>query len=471
MNVMRRRISYDAGQEAAPAFQAFLKLLQTRIGAAAFNSWMGDLQLEEAIGDGVTLSTTSKFRRDSIEGRYAAHLFNAWTEAVGPIRRLDLVTRRELSTAAAKVNALAPTVGPVVKTDARAITPAPYGDFLASINERSTFDQFAVDESNRLAVVAARQIFNAVAPSETIYLYGPSGVGKTHLLHAVANEWAAQNGAGGCLYLSHNDMKESCVSAVMSKAVVAFQRTLLAQGVILIDDVHFLASSVRTQMEILNLVNAANAGGLRLVIAGELSPSGLVGLGFNERLADRLAGGLCASLASGGEALRRQVLTKRLAAMGMKCEVDEEAIAFIARHISQSMRETIGALLQIQLYYGEQTMRVGVEETKSALKDRLVAPRRRQATLLELAEAIVAAFAITMEQLVGKSRLKRFAQARHAFAYLAREVLHESFPKTGRFLGRDHTTAMSSYDRATALMTRDAQFQACLEDARARIGG
>lgn len=472
MNAIRESVFEDD-------FVAFLTALEKRIGGAAFVSWMQDLRLEARLGDDVTLSTSSEFKRVMIEQRFLVPMRDAWVESVGRTRRFNLVARRQdLTNSAARVTSLAPAspqnesqlagaVKPVAKAPA-ARPGSSLAELASQIDDRATFDRFAVDESNRIAFAAARQVVTPGSPRDVVYIYGPSGVGKTHLLHAIGNGWRQSGAPGDCAYLTYNNLKYGCVDAVLANNVLALHRDLAAQGVVLIDDIHLLASSVRTQMEILHLINMSQSGGCRIAIAGEVAPAELVRRGLKDRLADRLAGGLCVSVQQGGEALRREVLRKRVA--DMSCAVTDDAIEFIARSFSKSMRETLGALAQLNLHYENAERVVDKDAAAAALRDRLIDSASRVLTLDNVIEAAAKAFGITVVDIVGRSQRQKFVRARHGVALIAREVLKESYPKIGAALGRDHTTIMSSYDRATALITRCGRFQTAIAAIKTDFG-
>lgn len=466
----RLSMSKDGGHYVGDDFSAFMSVLRTRIGSAAFASWMHDLRFEGRGEDEVTLSTSSEFKRMMIVQRYHAPMRDSWNEAVGSVRKMSLIARRQdMSAMAEKVAALAPQ--PDLRGGDRREPPAPsvFENLGSAVDPRLTFERFAVDESNRVAAAAARQILAPDAP-DVVYVYGPSGVGKTHLLHAVANAWSAMSGdAGSCAYLTYSNFKNGCVDAVFTtNGLLELHRDLARRRVVLIDDVHLLASSVRTQMEMLNLLNAGHIGGRRVVIAGEAPPAELARRGMNERLVDRLAGGLCAAIHQGGEGLRREVLRKRLPDLGL--DVAAEAVDFIAKHFTKSMREAIGALSQLKLEYSGASGAVGVEQAASALKDRLRDASRRQPTLDDALGAVAKAFSVTVEDLVGRRQKQIYAKPRHAFVLIARDNLKISYPKIAAALGRDHTTIMSSYDRGMAFVTRDLTFRTALAAARTELG-
>lgn len=474
-------------------FEKFKAALLSQFGKATYRSWFADLALAELTKDSVTFETGSQIKSKLLGQRFLPSLKQAWCAANGPIKKVLLRARPGLS---AKLSAHAAKVDSLARRDVsgsagnggahyardlfnagdraeegRALKRVPRLSELATpVDERNTFENFAVDETNELACAAARQLFSNGGPSELVYIYGQSGVGKTHLLHAVGNEWRKRDG-GDSVYLTYSNLVNGCVDAVLTNNVAALQRDILSHELIAMDDIHLLTNKTRTQEEVLNVIDAFLASGRHVIIAGECAPAKLVSEhGVNKRLADRLAGGLSVSITLGGPALRLEVLKKRLKANAHSCVVDDEALDYIARNFNQSMRETIGALNQLLLVYGGGDMRVGLEQAKSALKARL-RDWKRVASLSDALAAAAEAFGVSIEEMKSKARPQRIVRARHGFVYCGRNVLNESFPRIAAVLSRDHTTAMSSMNRAEALLERDKAFQQAVTAMREKLEG
>ena len=482
-----REMTENGGGSAEQNFSLFCEILVRRYGKAVYKSWFSDLLLDDAGEDAITLSTESDMRRDRLDQQFKHGLLRAWSEDIYPIRRLHFIKRVGLSDNAAKVKALAPTDGagspgaksPILE-NAALNGAAKFGlrterwapalvEIATPLDPRLTFDAFAVDDTNGVAVAAARQIFAQDGARDILYVFGPSGVGKSHLLQACGNEWMRRYPGGRIAYFTHNNVQSGCVGAILSNSTMTLQRDFLANDLVMIDDIHLLAGKKRTLEEVLNLMNAIVSAGRQLIVAGDLPPAALAKAGVNDRLADRLAGGLAVRMTQGGEGLRREVLAKHRDAAELRCRISDEALDLVARAFSLSMRECIGAFKQLALVYRDRPIDVGPTEALAALQARL-GDRRRRATLEETLAAASEAFGLAPDEICGRAQPQRIARARHAFVLIARTVLAESFPRIGRALGRDHTTAISSLRRAEALIVRDKAFQAGVAAIKVAIG-
>lgn len=458
-------------------FARYLHALRGRVGDAKYKSWFLDLGLAELTKDCVTLSTGSEAKRDMLDHRFLPILAETWREAVGPVGKVRLTVRKKLSEQAAKIDAREERRarggfdGALPETRAgREPGPRDFREISAKLDPRRTFDTYAVGDSNRIAWAAAQQALVKNEQRELIYLYGESGVGKTHLLHAICSAWREDDAAGPCVYVTYRNLINACVTAALSSSTAALHKTLFENTLLTFDDIHFLEGKDRTQEELLVAVDAALDSGKQVVMAGDLPPAKLTEAGINKRLADRLAGGLCAPIHEADETLRLEILKKRVRRSDAKCLISEETLEFIARTFTQSTRETIGALNQLFLMYGQEDVTVDLDEAKTILKSRLE-DRPKPATLEDAKAAAADAFGLQFEDMTARAQPQRIVRARHAFVWCAREVLKESFPRIGKALKRDHTTVMSSYRRAQALIERDKAFQDGVRRIREAIEG
>lgn len=457
-------------QEAA--FNRYLEALRGRVGEAKYKSWFLDLGLAEMNDECVVLSTGSQAKRDMLDNRYLPIMKDTWRQEIGPVGKMRLTVQKKLSEHAKKIDAQeqnrARSSSPVFaeRTTDRLATDnvvngggtRDFSTLATPLDMRRTFDAFAVGDSNRMAWTAARQALVKGQQRELIYFYGQSGVGKTHLMQAIAHEWSKDAEAGSAAYVTYRNLINACVGAVWSNSTEELHKTLLDNDLIEIDDIHFLDGKKRTQEELLIVIDAALDNGKQVVMAGEMAPAKLVESGINQRLADRLAGGLCVPVHQSDEALRLEILKKRMALSNAKCTISDDVLSFIARTFTHSARETIGALNQLLLMYSGQEIDVELDDAKALLKSRLE-DRKKVATIDDAIAAGAEAFGLKLEDMTSRAQPQRIVRARHAVVWCAREVLKESFPRIGKALRRDHTTVMSSYRRAEALLERDKAFQ------------
>ncbi len=464
--------------------------LRGRVGEAKFDSWFADIALAEFSEDCVTLSTASKVKKEMMDSRWLPLMRETWRQEIGPVARLRLTVRKNLSAHAAKINAKAPTATrpngaqangetsaglfvEQVKTQTKKREdkkPFDFRQISSPLDNRKTFDSYAVADSNRMASAAAKQVFLDGAPRELVYFHGPSGVGKTHLEHAIGGLWAEKYGEQSVIYIPYSNLISACVNAVWSNSLHNLHEHLLSHDILIVDDIHLLDTKSRTQEELLNAIDAFLARGKQVVIAGEAPPAKLPEAGISQRLADRLAGGVCVPILPAEQALRLKVLQNRLIEKSAKCTLSPEALEFVASRFHQSMRETIGAMNQLLLMYQQEDVVVTLDDAKTVLKPHL-ADRKRIATLDDAIKAGALAFGLKEEEITCRAQPQRLVRARHAIVYCAREVLHESFPRIGKALKRDHTTAMSSYRRAQALLERDKVFQDAVLQIREALEG
>lgn len=478
-------------------FDAFRESLKGYFGPAVYDSWFSTIALD-AYGDGeAVLSLQSGAQAERVNQQHRTPVRTLFCKEFGPVRKFSVIARRSMSKslsgsaqkAALRANGLvaAQTDSAVRRSLAgfEFATPAPAStgraaptapvlplsvDAMASaLDPQCTFENFAEDATNERALVFAREIFRDAGAS-LIYIYGESGVGKSHLLQAIGHEWARRFPEKPFVYVKHANLRDGCKAAVRSGNIYAMTRDFMTRELAMFDDIHRLEQARRTLEELSNLIDGFVAEGRQIIIVGDKSPGELAEAGFDRRLTDRLAGGLTAEIRQGGEDLRVKVLKKRRAVSPPACDIADEAIDYIAHNFPASMREAIGMYTQLTLVHGDKPVRVGAAEARAALQSHVRPARPAAASLADALEAAASVFGLTVADLTGRAQPQRIVRARHAFVMVGREQMNESFPRLSKALGRDHTTAMSGYDRATALHEREESFREKVRQIRDRLG-
>lgn len=345
--------------------------------------------------------------------------------------------------------------------------PLSVADMRSPLHASSTFDTYAEDVSNEFALKAAQSVISGQGAG-LVYICGASGVGKSHLLNAIGHEWSHRFPEKPFAYIKHANLRDGLKVAARNGSLYALMQEFLSCDLIMCDDVHRLHGSKRTLEELANLIDAFAEAGKQLVIVGDRLPEELATDGFDRILTDRLSGGLVAEVQRGGEGLRMEVLKKRRDRTSTRCLIDDDAIQYIAHHSSKSMREAIGMFNQLTLVHGEQAVKIGAVEAQNTLRSHLRAPAKTS-TVDDALEAAAAAFSLSVADLKGRNQQQKVVRGRHAFVLVGREFMKESFPALSKALNRDHTTAMSGYQRALALHEREETFRARCEQIRASL--
>ncbi len=342
----------------------------------------------------------------------------------------------------------------------------PSGDSMG--NPKLTFDQFVIGDSNRLAHAAALTV--AEMPSQAynpLFICGPPGVGKTHLLHSIAN-----------LLLIHNPTLT--VRLTTSEAFASEFRLALGDGgmdyfkarfrhndVLLIDDVQFLERKAKTEEEFFHTFNALYDSGSQIVLTSDRPPSDLQAL--EDRLRERFQAGLVADIRPPDLKTRLTILRKRAQHDGIPLQ-DESPLQAIAEHVALNVRALEGALIRI-VAFSSLTGRPLTRELAQEVLDGLypVAPRPHR-SIAEIQAAACDHFGLSTEELLSSARTARITWPRHVAMYLAREMTDESLPAIGRhFGGRDHTTVLHAWRRTEERISKDSSSRQAVESLRERL--
>ncbi len=338
--------------------------------------------------------------------------------------------------------------------------PTPAGRPHDVFNPKYTFDQFVIGDGNRLAHAAALAV--AELPSQAynpLFLYGPPGLGKTHLLHAIAN-YVDEYGDGlSVRYTTLESFTSDFVGALKSSSVEAFKRRYRDTDILLIDDVQFLERKAKVEEEFFHTFNALYETGSQLVVTCDRMPRDMDALA--DRLRERFESGLVADIRPPDLATRMTILRKRVQHDGLRLD-DPDAIAPIAERVTTNVRALQGALIRVVAFHsltGRPIDRSLVTHVLDGLyPDGSSAPGGRVNTVAEIQAATCERLGITPEALTSPDRSARVAWARQVAMYLARELTDATLPAIGRaFGGRNHTTVLHACRRASERIATDAE--------------
>jgi chromosomal replication initiator protein len=327
-----------------------------------------------------------------------------------------------------------------------------------SFNPRHTFEQFVIGDSNRLAHAAALAV--AELPGLTynpLFICGPPGLGKTHLLHSIANYVSAYEPGSTVRYTTAEAFTNHFLGALHGKDVDRFKAAYRGVDVLLVDDVQFLQAKARTEEEFFHTFNALHEGGAQIVLTSDRLPRDLGEL--EERLRERFEAGLVTDVRAPDPATRLTILRKRIQQDRIE-GIDPQALQSIADRVTDNVRALEGALVRV-VAFGSLTGRPVTAE----LADEVLAGlypelrRKRRATSVEeIQQRTAEAFGVSVDALLSPSRAAGLAWPRQVAMYLARELTDQTLPAIGRaFGGRNHTTVLHAYKRTAERISGDPQ--------------
>ncbi|MBU0725560.1 MAG: chromosomal replication initiator protein DnaA [Alphaproteobacteria bacterium] len=446
--------------------------LRTEVGDSAFRSWLKPLTLIGGGAGGVTLAVPTRFMRDWVAAHYADRLRALWGSEDPSIQTIDIVARAASSgvspsgadTESAPVAAneatpsmparpnAAPMVTPVASP---ALLPADLLDLDANLDARFTFENFVVGKPNELAFAAARRVAEASAAQfNPLFLYGGVGLGKTHLMHAIAWHIRKRDPDRRVIYMSAEKFMYQFIRALRFKDTVAFKEQFRSVDVLMIDDVQFISGKDSTQEEFFHTFNALVDRNRQIVISADKSPHDLEGM--EERLRSRLGWGLVADIHPTSYELRLGIMQSK--SEKSDPPIPQKVLEFLAHKVTSNVRELEGALNRIVAHAQLVGRPVTLESTQELLQDLLRANDRR-VTIEEIQKRVAEHFNIRIADMHSARRSRAVARPRQVAMYLAKQLTARSLPEIGRkFGGRDHTTVMHAVKKVDELRAADQSF-------------
>jgi chromosomal replication initiator protein len=448
----------------AAAWTRVLAQLKDEVGETAYRSWLRAITLDRVEAGEAVLAVQTRFLRNWIATHYADRLLALWRAEEPEVSRVSVVVAPATMNAAPKPAHKLPHAGGDRATSVGLSEPAPaaeMGDdkapFTAALDPRFTFENFIVGKPNELAHAAARRVAEACAapdqavPFNPLFLYGGVGLGKTHLMHAIA--WHVRTQAPGrkVIYLSAEKFMYQFIRALRFRSTMDFKDQFRSVDLLMIDDVQFISGKDSTQEEFFHTFNALVDQNRQIVISADKSPSDLEGL--EERMRSRLGWGLVADIHPTTYELRLGILQSKAEQCGIR--LPQKVMEFLAHKIVSNVRELEGALnrltAQMQLVGREMTL----ESAQDVLHD-LVRANERRVTIDEIQKRVAEHFNIKMAEMTSSRRARAVARPRQVAMYLAKQLTSRSLPEIGRkFGGRDHTTVMHAVRKIEELVVAD----------------
>jgi chromosomal replication initiator protein len=440
--------------------------LRGALNETTYETWFSEVAGLELDEESFVVGVPNEFTREWIEGHFLDLIRAAVRDVGGP----GLRVRFHVLEAAPAVSAVA--AAPAGQPAPAAAHPLPAEPAtraeLGGINPKYTFDSFVIGSSNRFAHAAALAVAEAPAQAyNPLFIYGHTGLGKTHLLHAVANFVTDHGGGLTCRYVTSETFMNDFINSLRDKRIEGFKQRYRTYDVLLIDDVQFFENKERIQEEFFHTFNSLYEAGRQIIMSSDRPPREISTL--EERLRSRFEWGLITDIQPPDLETRIAILRKKVWNDHIEIR-DPELLTFIASRVSTNIRELEGALTRVVAFSSLTGRPLSVELAQDVLKDVFPQGEATQISIERIQELICERFGVTHGELTGDRRSQNIVYPRQVAMYLSRELTDSSLPKIGKeFGGRDHTTVIHATSKIARLIREDRSVYNLVQELTARV--
>jgi chromosomal replication initiator protein len=502
---MKAQIS-ESQDDIAGLWTRIAEGLRRDLGARTFDHWLKSVRFKDhcVLSGVVTLEAPSRFSANWVNERFGDRLLLAWRQHLPSVQSVSVVGGMATQDRAAVVanepavpsfdaapqHDLAQSAAPAQRRVA--VSPAlksafaqPHvgnapvgvaaGGFTGGMGQalpfdtRLSFDRFQISRSNILAANAARRVTMVESPMfSPLFLCGGTGQGKTHLLHAIAQEYSANHPTANIIMMSAEKFMMEFVTAMRGGEMMAFKARLRSADLLMLDDLQFVVGKNSTQEELLHTIDDLMVSGKRLVVTADRPPALLDGV--EARLLSRLSGGLVADIEAPEEELRERIIRQRIGDMPM-INVPEPVIEYLVKNFTRNIRELEGAMNKLLAYAALAGTQIDLALAEQRLADNVRSARPR-VSIDEIQKAVCAHFRLDKSEMSSKRRTRSIARPRQVAMFLAKEMTPRSYPDIGRrFGGRDHSTVIHAVRTIEALRVKDGELDSDIAAIRRALNG
>ncbi len=446
------------------AWQKFCAILRAELGDAIYSSWFTRLELDRIVNSCAHFSVPTKFLKSWIQAHHYDKLRSIAQLHLAEVAEISLALRTGTLNAQDKsVEAEAPQAtgaAPRAKISPARDLPREAGAHVESsaLDQRMNFGTFMVGKSNQLAFAAAQEVCRATSGAASmfnpLFVHAGVGLGKTHLIQAIAHA-TAKNGRNA-LYLTAEKFMYSFVSALKSQNSLSFKESLRGIDLLIIDDVQFLQGK-HTQHEFCHTLNSLIDNGRQVIIACDRTPNELENL--DERIRSRFAGGLCVEIHSLDDDLRQKIVEARVAAAKLvqpSFEVAPAVVAMVASQIRTNGRDLDGAVNRLLAHTILVGAALSLEQAENAIRDLIRHREAKRIKIEDIQKLVATHFNVSRADILSSRRTANVVKPRQIAMYLAKILTPRSLPEIGRrFGGRDHTTVLHAVRKIDGLVAKD----------------
>ena len=431
--------------------------LREALSDGTYSKWFGDVHELSLNGETLMLTVPSEFTRDWIEGHFLGLIGAAVTDIVGIERPLELRVADEINGDRASSEGVVPMVQRL-----------PGRPESGGFKSKYTFDSFVIGSSNRFAHAAALAVAEAPAQAyNPLFIYGSTGLGKTHLLQAVAQYVAEHSSDLSVRYVTSEAFVNDFINSLRDKRIEGFKQRYRTYDLLLVDDVQFFEHKERIQEEFFHTFNSLYEAGSQIVMSSDRPPRDIATL--EERLRSRFEWGLITDIQPPDLETRIAILRKKVKTDGINVP-DPQVLSFVASRISTNIRELEGALTRVVAFSSLTGRALSVALSEDVLKDVFPQGEAAEVSIQRIQELVSERFQLTMDELCGEKRSQNIVYPRQVAMYLSRELTDSSLPKIGKeFGGRDHTTVIHATSKIARLIREDRSVYNLVQELTARV--
>jgi len=427
-------------------WKSVIDIMGTKLTQTALSTWFDDCQAVDLLDERLVIYTPTPFKRDIIENRFSSMLSDALMDIFSC--RFDIMI----------------LAGDELDTYMQHTPSAPSG---GHDGDNFTFDRFVVGSSNKFAHAAAM----AVAAEETknfnpLFIYGESGLGKTHLLYAIRNEIKKKHPDFHIVYVRGDEFTSELINAIQSGKNVEFREKYRKADLFLMDDIQFIAGKTSTQEEFFHTFNSLYEANKQIVFTSDRPPNEITLL--TDRLKTRFESGLLADIQPPDFETRMAIIKNK--ALEFKITLPDDVMTYIANNLTSNVRQIEGAVKKIMAVHDLIGDDINVTSVSKIIKDMFKENAESVPTADLIIDETAKYFSLTTEELKSQRRSRNIAMSRQTAMYLIRKLTNLSFKDIGNYFdGRDHTTVMTSVQKIEDLIKKDRKFNQTIKDITANI--
>ncbi len=442
----------------------------------ALDYWFGNMHIELIDGDLLLLSADNDIIKKVVTEKYFSQLTKAVADVMGEGIQIEITVQR-------------PDV--VLEGEGRVISPLRRAEEIAAEEEAArqkeaaqreavrhaserrltynpeyTFDNFIVGSSNRIAYSAAKAVANNPASAyNPLFIYGPSGIGKTHLMYAITNKLLAEMPTMNAIYIGGEDFTIQLIDAIEKKQTAAFREKYRKVDILLIDDIQFIAGKEATQEEFFHTFNALYQEKKQIILTSDRPPKEMTTL--QDRIKTRFEQGLLVDIQLPDYELRRAILKNKAASIDLP--VSDEVLGYIAEKLRSSIRQLEGIVKRMSATHLLDGAKVDMELARTLVPMFQQETEPVGETAEKIIEAVAKRYSVTAEEILGDKRTKTIKDARNLSMYIIRQVTELSLPAIGTMFNRDHSTVHSNITAVEKALKTDTSLSHEIADVRREI--